>query len=137
MDARIRIAIALACFVTPAGAVTRDVPATYPTIAAGLAASASGDTVLVACGSYAEHDLSMKSGVTLRSESGDPSCVSIDAGDLGRVMSGSNLDPATRIEGITMTGGRASGAWPASAGGAAYFLRSSPSIRDCAFVSNH
>jgi hypothetical protein len=36
----------------PAGAVLRQVPASYPTLASAVAAAASGDTVLIAPGSY-------------------------------------------------------------------------------------
>ena len=58
---------------------TWHVPADVPTIQAGIDASASGDTILVACDTYYEYNLGLKSGVCLRSEAGDPECVTIDA----------------------------------------------------------
>ncbi|HMB69057.1 MAG TPA: hypothetical protein VKU85_07085, partial [bacterium] len=39
-----------------AGSATVRVPQDQPTVQAGLAAASAGDTVLVACGNYLEHD---------------------------------------------------------------------------------
>ncbi len=60
---------------TTALAATIRVPADQPTIAAGLAAAAAGDEVVVGCGDYAEQHLVVPSGVTLRSETGFAECV--------------------------------------------------------------
>jgi len=64
--------------------LTIHVPGDIPTIQAGLQAAVAGDTVLVAAGTYYEHDLTMNpSGIILRGETGLPEDVIIDAQGLG------------------------------------------------------
>ena len=72
-------AASLLALSTVAMAATIHVPADQPTIQAGLDAASYGDTVLVACGTYYEHDIIMKSGVCLISETGEADCVTVDA----------------------------------------------------------
>ena len=57
-----------------------------PTIAAGLDSASAGDTVEVACGTCFENELGLKSGVTLRSATGQPDCATIDGGASGSVL---------------------------------------------------
>src|SRR4051812_47354756 len=72
-------------FVAPAAhaASVRHVPADYPTVTAALAASSSGDTVIVAPGTYTE-SVTVPAGVLLDS-SGGPSVTTIDGGQVGTV----------------------------------------------------
>ncbi len=136
MVALATFAIAIATPAT-ATATTWNVPTDAPTIAAALDSSAAGDTVLVSCGTWLEHDLPLKSGVTLRSALGDPACVTIDAQQLGRVLDGADLDDATRLEGLTITGGlAATGAFWENAGGGLRALDSALQISDCVFTGN-
>jgi hypothetical protein len=139
-------------------AATIHVPADQPTIQLGINAATRGDTVLVASGRYAEHDLLMKSGICLRSESGSPESVTIDAESLGRVLWCSQLDASTRIEGFTITGGHVANGYGGgiycvhadlviarciltgnlgySGGSGIYCVYSSPAISECVFSQN-
>ena len=72
--------------VCPAWATTIHVPDDQTTIQAVIDAASMGDTVLVACGRYYEHDIEIPSGVCLVSETGQPDCVTIDAQLQGRVF---------------------------------------------------
>ncbi|MBI4414921.1 MAG: right-handed parallel beta-helix repeat-containing protein [Candidatus Kerfeldbacteria bacterium] len=100
-----------------ASAATINVPADVPTIQAGLDSSSAGDVVLVASGTYSEHDLMMKSGVEIRSSAGANVTV-IDAQNLGKVFLVLNCSGGTVIDGFTMTNGR--GIEPYPKGGAIY-----------------
>jgi hypothetical protein len=121
---------------SPILAATIHVPADQPTIQAGIAAAEAGDVVLVSCGTYKEHDLVMKSGVTLRSQSGDPACATIDAQRLGRVLRCDGVDATACIEGFTLTNGFLEGYDLSSRGGAIWLSTSSPTIRSCIFRGN-
>ncbi len=107
------------------------VPQDQPSIEAGLAAAVAGDTVLVACGNYAETNLVMTDGVVLRSETGLADCATINAGWLGRGLICDNLGPGTSIEGFTFANGV-----DAAAGGV-FCNHSTVTFRDCAFIHNY
>lgn len=77
---------------------TIHVPADYPTIKAGISAASSGDTVLVAAGTYHENNIHMKAGVVIKGVGIDSSIVD---GDGETVFWGA--DDAT-LEGFTITG---------------------------------
>ncbi len=111
------------------------VPGDQPTIQAGIDAAAVGDTVLVACGTYYEHDIIMKSGICLRSASGLADCVVIDAAQQGRVMLCDGVGATTTIQGITLRNGVG---WSARLeNGAGIHCRdSSPVITDVVLTEN-
>jgi len=122
-----------------ASAATWHVPSQCPTIQAGIDSAAYGDTVLVACGTYYEHDIfSTKDGVCLRSETGKPDCVTIDALGMGRVfhLLGVGNFGIASIEGFTVTGGIAPGSGLDELGGGMYCDRSPVRIRRCVFLEN-
>ncbi len=112
------------------GATTILVPDHQPTIQAGVNAASDGDTVIVACDTYYEHDITISNSIYLRSETGQPDCVTIDAQGLGRVffcgvMSGT-------IEGFTITGG-----WVAGNGGGIECAEAFPLLRNLIIKGNH
>jgi len=85
-------------------AATIHVPEDHLTIQAGIDAAAEGDTVLVACGTYYESELALPSALTIRSESGDPDCVVIDAENTAWIMS-AQWKWGIRVEGVTLRNG--------------------------------
>ncbi|GJM44053.1 MAG: hypothetical protein DHS20C21_08950 [Gemmatimonadota bacterium] len=100
------------------------------TIQAGLALAADGDSVVVACGTYLEYQLVMKSGVTLISETGQPDCVTIDAEGRGRVFYCLRVYEGA-IVGFTATGGSAN-----YGGGIFCVSLSAPRLENCVFTGN-
>lgn len=93
-----------------AAAVIR-VPSQQPTIQAGLNVAGSGDTVLVAAGSYNERvTWPAMDGIVLLSEQGADSTV-INAERAGRVltMNAINYTTATKVQGFRIANGQQSG----------------------------
>jgi len=107
MPKRLPLALIVLLFVPqPSRAVTWLVSTECPTIQAGIDSAGYGDTVLVEPGTYYEHDIIMKNGVTLLGQMG-PEATVIDAQQLGRVIYCEDVDSTTTIEGLTITGGNA------------------------------
>lgn len=106
------------------------------TIQAGIDSASAGDTVLVACGTYYAHDIEMRSGVCLRSETGEAGCVTIDAQYLGKVIVCRGLDQPVSIAGFTLTGGEARGDYPENCGGGMHCYHSPVDISDVIFEGN-
>jgi len=115
----------------PAIAATLDVPAAFSTIAAAVQAAGAGDTVVVAPGTYAEHDVFLGSGVVVRGASGDPADVTVDAGGLGRGFACLDVDASTALIALTITNGFTTGH-----GGALFGVRSDLRVENCRFVGN-
>ncbi|MGD9547143.1 MAG: nitrous oxide reductase family maturation protein NosD [Candidatus Krumholzibacteriia bacterium] len=114
------------------------VPGNHPSIAAALAMAGPGDAVVVASGTYHEHDLILPSGVVLRGESGDPGDVVIDGERLGRCIYGEGLDASTRIEAVTLSNGLpAWGSTPYNSWGAGLMVDGgSLTVSHCIFREN-
>ena len=133
--------LSLLFVVVSVNAATIHVPADRPTIQAGINAAVSGDTVLVACGTYYEHNLTLTSGVSLVSAAGEYECVKIVAEGLGRVMRCPATSPETLVStvaGITFSHGVALGTpTPANLGGGVY-CDSLAQVRflHCAFIAD-
>jgi len=124
------------------------VPMDAPTIQAGIDSAVAGEIVEVACGIYYEHDIIMKSGVTLRSETGLPDCVTIDGEAMSRVINATNCLGSTKFEGLRITGGDPEGLlcyfsptttsnciFEANTAGA-YIIDAQARFVDCLFLDN-
>ena len=120
--------------------ITADGTGDAPTIQAGVDSATAGDTVLVACGTYRDSlhwDPSgfpacviMKSGLTLRSETGTPECAVIEN---GRAILCWYVDDVL-IEGLTFYDGTA---WPIpSCGGGMLCVDSDVEVISCTFQGN-
>jgi hypothetical protein len=118
---------------TGTGAVTRPVR----TIARGLEIAQAGMDVVIASHTYNEHSLNLKAGVTVRSATGDPSSVTIDAQGQGRIFKLTARDTTTAIEGLTLTGGHPVGdGHDQASGGAIYLSGAHLGISHCVFTGN-
>jgi len=92
--------------------------------------ASAGDTVIVECGTYYEHDIAVPPGVFLKSETGDPACVTIDGLGLGTVFLCSPGGAGGSFEGLTITGGNG------DYGGGMRCWSTSPSLSHVVFASN-
>jgi predicted outer membrane repeat protein len=101
-----------------------------PTIRAAIDSASSGDTVRVAPGVYAEHDIPLKWGVSLVGDTIDPSVVRIDGQGEGRILSGNFVGWTTKLLGFTVMGGEA------NHGGGIHLHRASPTIFACVLEGN-
>lgn len=81
------------------------IPSDYPTIQSGINAAAIGDSVIIKAGTYIEHNIQMKYGIHLCSETGNPEDVTIDASQNGSVIlcEGFVGHEPTTIEALTIT----------------------------------
>jgi hypothetical protein len=107
---------------------TYNVPDDYSTIQGAINAAIDGDTVLVADGTYYEHDLDLGGkAITVKSENGAGSCI-IDCEDDGRGFYFHNNESADSIvEGFTIKNGYIF----ADIGGGIYCEHTSPTISHC------
>ena len=124
----------LVALVSGSHAATIRVPEDEATIAAGLHAAAAGDTVVVACGTYYEHGISLKAGVSLTSASGLADCVTVDAQHLDRVFWCEGVSIPARLTGFTVVHG-----YPQDdnlGGGGMYCADSDLAIENCIFAWN-
>jgi hypothetical protein len=138
ITARLRLALVAALlWLCAAEAATIAVPGDASTIARGLALARPGDIVLVACGTYREHDLVVPAGISLWSGAMQPGCVVIDAAGAGRVLVCEGVDSTSAIVGFTLTGGRALGEGDAGRGGAVLCRNASPRLSKCVLQGNN
>jgi hypothetical protein len=131
----LRVLSALLVLAAAAGAGVIHVPGDSATIQAGLRGAVSGDTVLVAPGTYPERLVwPARDGIVLLSAAGPESTV-ITVPDTGRVvtMLAGTYTQATELVGFTITGGIVSGV---TDGGAGIKCSGSPVIAHDRIVRN-
>jgi len=156
----------LLLLIFPVNATQLKVPSAYSTIQAGLNAASSGDTVLVAAGTYAENIIWPDvNGIKLIS-AGDSSNTIIDGGGTSSVIymnpSSATIDTTTLIQGFKITNGgnvsKGGGillynvspkliglsifnntttfSWPNRMGGGIYMTNSNPILTDVSIENN-
>jgi len=124
--------LVLVVFTTSATARTWRVPADAPTVGAGIDSASAGDEVVVASGDYTVPPLFLISGITLRSESGDPVSTTLRwTGDPGPILDIQDVTDVS-VEGFTLTGFNN----PINGGGGVAGLRSTFSITNCIIRDN-
>jgi hypothetical protein len=106
-------------------------PADAPTIQAGIESASTGDDVLVAPGTYFEHNIIMKAGVWVHSEDG-PSATTVDANANGVGFDCAGLWRNTVLEGFTILNGLAEGpVGDDNSGGGIRSVASNLVVHDC------
>ena len=113
---------------------TINVPADQPTIEAAITASASGDVILIAAGTYYEANLTTRGrAITVQGTLNEDGSLAttIDAQQGGRVFRiGTNEGSGTVIRDLIITGGSE------FRGGGIYCFLTSPTIRNCTITDN-
>jgi hypothetical protein len=130
------VALALGAVAGGAQGTARAVPEIYPTIQDAIDHSAVGDTVLLSPGTYrgvGNRDIELRGRDLVIISREGPEVTTIDCEFLGRgILLQHSESRATRIEGITIRNGFASGVYPDTPmGGGINCLVASPTIVGC------
>lgn len=116
-----------------AGAATVRVPQDQPTIAAAVAATSPGDTILISNGTYNEHSILLTKAITLISVNGYATTI-VDGQNLGGIFQIDLLDTnKVTIAGLTIKRGTVGGGW---AGGIRRFA-GRLEVYNCLFEQNY
>ena len=114
---------------TPPGLGTHASPYTSIQYAIDHPSTVSGDTLLVAPGTYAESVSFDGKSIALKSTAG-PAATVIDGGQAATTLTINGVNATTSLEGFTLTGGSA------YVGGGLQVQSCSPTIRDCVIRGN-
>lgn len=115
-----------------ASAAVIHIPEDYPTLAAGIAGSATGDTLMLAAGTYHESNITIPHGLTIRNVPGTSVTLHGDDGP-HRLFTAVNLVEPLRLTGITITHYLES---LGTQGGAVRFTGTELHLQDCRFITN-
>ncbi|MFO0828406.1 MAG: hypothetical protein U0572_09675 [Phycisphaerales bacterium] len=123
------VAVFVTCVAACANGValsaTLMVPGQFPTIQAAIDASANGDVINVAPGTYVEHIRFKGKAITVRGVAGAATTV-LDGAGVGPVVRFTELEgPGSRLEGVRVTNGAS------FIGGGILAISSSPTISEC------
>jgi hypothetical protein len=124
------VALLVSVVAFPSLAATHHVPGDFSNIPAAMDAAAYGDSIIVACAeSYSNEIITMKSGVSLLSETGEPECAELKSWPnfCWTVIYCDGCDNTTRIEGFTIN-------FRARDGGCVHLDHSSPTFANCIFT---
>ncbi len=119
--------------------VTQNGTGDAPTIQSAIDSASVGDVIELACGIYMARAITPISGITIRSATGDPDCVTIDGGNepfYGSVFQCWGLDNTTVITGLTITGGLATDPYSGESGGGMVIAGSDLSVIRCRLTGN-
>ena len=127
--------IAVAAAIPVSAANVLNVPGSYPTIQAAINASANGDAVLVAPGTYFENIDFKGKLITVQSAQG-PSVTTVDGGNLAPVVNFSTAETAAAVlQGFTLQHGNATFAF-AYEGAGIHISGASPTVVGNVVVAN-
>jgi predicted outer membrane repeat protein len=115
--------------------VNRDGSGDAATVQGGIDLALSGDTVLVAAGTYEELLALEGKGILLRGESG-PGSVVLDGNYAGRILTVSSPDTPVILEDLDFEYGRMQGVDTNNQGGAIASFAARLVVRNCAFRNN-
>jgi hypothetical protein len=130
----LRLTVALAALAIPASAATLNVPAQYPTIQSGINAANTGDTVLVAPGTYYENIDFKGKAITVTSSAGAASTI-IDGGGGAVASFVTSETRASVLSGLTITHGGSAGTSPHTGG--IYIYEADPTIANNIITTNY
>jgi predicted outer membrane repeat protein len=125
----------------PTLGATIHVPGDQPTIQAGIAAAQTGDTVLVASGTYLENIDFLGKAITVISSDGPHWTVIDGSGSNSVVTFDTGEGPDSVVEGFTLFNGGGNdhkfGIWNGRFGGGVFCLESAPTLKNNIITENH
>jgi hypothetical protein len=89
-----------------------------------------GDVVILGCGAYFEHGITVSTAITIRSENATSDCATINGQRRDRIFTVASVAGVVTFQGLTLLNGGVAG----GVGGGIYAGDSSIDVRDCSFL---